>query len=37
MFYFPAGEMTLSLEDVAMLGGLPFTRVVMGSIDIPAT
>jgi hypothetical protein len=28
--------MTLSLEDVAMLGGLPCAGDAMGSIDIPA-
>jgi hypothetical protein len=36
-FHFPVGEMTLSLEDAAMLGGLPCARQAMGSIDIPAT
>jgi hypothetical protein len=29
--------MTLSLEDVAMLGGLPCAGQAMGLIDIPAT
>jgi hypothetical protein len=29
--------MTLSLEDTAMLGGLPCAGQAMGSIDIPAT
>jgi hypothetical protein len=29
--------MTLSLEDAAMLGGLPCAGQAMGSIDIPAT
>jgi hypothetical protein len=36
-FYLPVGEMTLSLEDAAMLGGLPCSGEVMGPIDIPAT
>jgi hypothetical protein len=37
MFYFPIGEMTLSLKDAAMLGGLPCAGKAMGPIDIPAT
>jgi hypothetical protein len=36
-FHFPVGEMTLSLEDAAMSGGLPCAGQAMGSIDIPAT
>jgi hypothetical protein len=36
-FHFPVCEMTLSLEDAAMLGGLPCAGQAMGSIDIPAT
>jgi hypothetical protein len=36
MFHLPVGEMTLSLEDVAMLGGLPCAGQAMGYIDIPA-
>jgi hypothetical protein len=36
-FHFPVGEMTLSLEDAAMLGGLPCAGQTMGPIDIPAT
>jgi hypothetical protein len=36
-FHFPVGEMTLSLEDVAMLGGVSCAGQVMGPIDIPAT
>jgi hypothetical protein len=36
-FHFPVGEMTLSLEDTAMLGGLPCAGEAMGPIDIPAT
>jgi hypothetical protein len=35
-FHFPVGEMTLSLEDAAMLGGLPCAGEAMGPIDIPA-
>jgi hypothetical protein len=35
-FHFPVGEMTLSLEDVAMLGGLSCAGQTMGPIDIPA-
>jgi hypothetical protein len=35
-FHFLVGEMTLSLEDVAMLGGLPCAGQAMGPIDIPA-
>jgi hypothetical protein len=30
-FHFPIGEMTISLEDVAMLGGLPCVGQVMGA------
>jgi hypothetical protein len=37
MFHFPVGGMTLSLEDAAMLGGLPCAGQAMGPIDIPAT
>jgi hypothetical protein len=36
-FHFLVGEMTLSLEDVAILGGLSCVGEAMGSIDIPAT
>jgi hypothetical protein len=36
-FHLPVGEMTLSLEDAAMLGGLPCVGEAMGLIDIPAT
>jgi hypothetical protein len=36
-FHFPVGEMTLSLEDAAMLGGLPCASEAMGPINIPAT
>jgi hypothetical protein len=36
-FHLPVGEMTLSLEDVAMLGGLSCAGQAMGMIDIPAT
>jgi 2-polyprenyl-6-methoxyphenol hydroxylase-like FAD-dependent oxidoreductase len=36
-FHFPVGEMTLSLEDAAMLGGLSCASEAMGPIDIPAT
>jgi hypothetical protein len=36
-FHSPVGEMTLSLEDAAMLGGLSCAGQVMGTIDIPAT
>jgi hypothetical protein len=36
-FHFPVGEMTLSLEDAAMLGGLLCAGQGMGMIDIPAT
>jgi hypothetical protein len=36
-FHFPIGEMTLSLEDAAMLGGLPCAGQAMGPIDILAT
>jgi hypothetical protein len=35
-FHFPVGKMILSLEDAAMLGGLPCAGQVMGPIDIPA-
>jgi hypothetical protein len=35
-FHLPIGEMTLSLEDAAMLGGLPCAGQAMGPIDIPA-
>jgi hypothetical protein len=37
MFHFLVGEMTFSLENVAMLGGLSCAGEVMGPIDIPAT
>jgi hypothetical protein len=36
-FHFPVSEMTLSLVDVAMLGGLSCASAVMGPIDILAT
>jgi hypothetical protein len=36
-FHLPVGEMTLSLEDAAMLGGLSCAGEVMGPIDIPVT
>jgi hypothetical protein len=36
-FHFSVGEMTLSLEDAAMLGGLPCAGQAMGPINIPAT
>jgi hypothetical protein len=36
-FHLPVGEMTLNLEDAAMLGGLPCAGQAMGPIDIPAT
>jgi hypothetical protein len=36
-FHLPIGEMTLSLEDAAMLGGLPCAGQAMGPIDILAT
>jgi hypothetical protein len=36
-FHLPVGEMTLSLEDAAMLGGLPCAGEAMGPIDIFAT
>jgi hypothetical protein len=36
-FHLPVGEMTLSLEDAAMLGGLPCASEAMGPIDITAT
>jgi hypothetical protein len=35
MFHFPADEMTLSLENVVMLGGLPCVGQDLGPIDIP--
>jgi hypothetical protein len=35
-FHFPVGEITLGLEDTAMLGGLSYAGQVMGPIDIPA-
>jgi hypothetical protein len=35
-FHFPVGEMTLSLEDPAMFGGLSCAVQAMGPIDIPA-
>jgi hypothetical protein len=37
MFHFSVGEMTLSLEHAAMLGGLSCARQAMGPIDIPET
>jgi hypothetical protein len=37
MFHLPVGEMTPSLEDAAMLRGLPCVGQAMGPIDIPAT
>jgi hypothetical protein len=36
-FHLPVGEMTLSLEDAAMLVGLPCAGQAMGPIDTPAT
>jgi hypothetical protein len=36
-FHLPVGEMTVRLEDVAMLFGLPFWGVVMGAINVPNT
>jgi hypothetical protein len=36
-FHFPVGEMTISLEDAAMLGGLSCAGQAMGPIDILAT
>jgi hypothetical protein len=36
-FHLPVGEMTLSLEDAAMLGGLTCVGEAMGPIDIPVT
>jgi hypothetical protein len=36
-FHFSVGEMTLSLEDAVMLGGLLCAGEVTGLIDIPAT
>jgi hypothetical protein len=35
-FHFPVSEMTLCLEDAAMLGGLSCAGEAMGPIDIPA-
>jgi hypothetical protein len=35
-FHFPVGEMTLMLEDTAMLGGLSCVGKAMGLMDIPA-
>jgi hypothetical protein len=35
-FHLPVGEMTLSLEDAAMLGGMTCAGQAMGPIDIPA-
>jgi hypothetical protein len=37
MFHLPVGEMTLSLEDAVMLGGLSCAGPTIGSIFIPAT
>jgi hypothetical protein len=37
MFHFLVGEMTLSLEDVVMLGGLSCAGEAMEPIDVPAT
>jgi hypothetical protein len=34
-FHFPVGEMTLSLEDAAMLAGLLCAGEAMGPIDTP--
>jgi hypothetical protein len=34
-FHLPVGEMTLSLEDAAMLGGLLCATQAMGPINIP--
>jgi hypothetical protein len=36
-FHFSIGEMTLSLEDAALLGGLPCAGQAMGPTDIHAT
>jgi hypothetical protein len=36
-FHLPVGEMTLSLEAAAMLGGLSCAGQAMGPIDIPTT
>jgi hypothetical protein len=36
-FHFLVGEMTLSLEDAAMCGGLLCAGQAMGPTDIPAT
>jgi hypothetical protein len=36
-FHFPVDEMTLSLEDATMLGGLSCAGQATGLIDIPAT
>jgi hypothetical protein len=36
-FHFAVGEMTLSLEDDTMLGGLSCAGQAMGAIDIPST
>jgi hypothetical protein len=36
-FHFPVREMTLSLEDATMLGGLLCAGEAMGPIDIPTT
>jgi hypothetical protein len=36
-FHFPVNEMTLSLEDATMLGGLSCAGQATGPIDIPAT
>jgi hypothetical protein len=36
-FHLSVGEMTLNLEDAAMLGGLSCASEAMGPINIPAT
>jgi hypothetical protein len=36
-FHFPFGEMTITLEDVALLLGLPCAGKAMGAVDIPVT
>ena len=36
-FHFPWGEMTLTLEDVTLLLGLPCAGRAMGAADIPQT
>ena len=36
-FHLPLGEVALTLEDVALLAGLPCCGIAMGPIDIPVT